>query len=280
MDGPRNKQNNKANSIFYYCRRRSGEWRPAAAARMPARSRFHAGLRRCTCARRPSTPTANSQRGAPRSRVWTPVWTVRAINKIIKLIQYLTIVVGGAGSGVLRLRLVTAGSGGPGHRPSSLKKQRFSGFSRREPRSRPGAITSSRTSPDRTPPHGYELPKTSGHACAPDSCVNSAYLRGRRCEALARAAGLITVWMEVRVLPDPPRSLSNLQISRRRPRRSQLAGSCGCLSVSAETFSGVKAILGGLSLGRGIPFPRCRSILDEDWCGCDGYHTERPSIWR
>ena len=149
-------------------------WRPWFATRqvqllrhMPARSRFHAGLRRCTCARRPSTPTANSQRGAPRSRVWTPVWTVRAINKIIKLIQYLTIVVGGAGSGVLRLRLVTAGSGGPGHRPSSLKKQRFSGFSRREPRSRPGAITSSRTSPDRTPPHGYELPKTSGHACAP-----------------------------------------------------------------------------------------------------------------
>jgi hypothetical protein len=28
---------------------------------------------------------------------------------------------GGAGSGVLRLRLVTAGSGGPGHRPLSLK---------------------------------------------------------------------------------------------------------------------------------------------------------------
>ena len=87
---------------------------------MPARSRFHAGLRRCTCARRPRTPTANSQRGAPRSRVWTPVCTVRAINKIIKLIQYLTIVVGGAGSGVLRPRLVTAGSGGPGHRPPGI----------------------------------------------------------------------------------------------------------------------------------------------------------------
>ena len=33
----------------------------------------------------------------------------------------------------------------------------------------------------------------------------------------------------------------------------------------AETVSGLKAILGVLSLGRGIPFPRCRSILDEDW---------------
>ena len=53
-------------------------WRPWFATRqvqllrqMPARSRFHAELRRCTCARRPRTPTANSQRGAPRSRVWT-----------------------------------------------------------------------------------------------------------------------------------------------------------------------------------------------------------------
>jgi hypothetical protein len=45
----------------------------------------------------------------------------------------------------------------------------------------------------------------------------------------------------------------------------QLAGSCGCVLFSAETVSGLKAILGGLSLGRGIPFPRCRSILNEDW---------------
>jgi hypothetical protein len=42
----------------------------------------------------------------------------------------------------------------------------------------------------------------------------------------------------------------------------QLAGSCGCVSVSAETVSGLKANLSGLSLGRGIPFPRCRSILE------------------
>src|SRR3981189_2620604 len=66
----------------------------------------------------------------------------------------------------------------------------------------------------------------------------------------------------------PPRTLSNREISRRRPRSPQLARSCGCVSVSAETFSGLKAILGGLSLGRGIPFPRCRSILDEDWSEC------------
>src|SRR6478735_2138654 len=76
---------------------------------------------------------------------------------------------------------------------------------------------------------------------------------------------LITVWLEVRILPGPPRSPSNLQISRRRPKSPQLARSCDWVSVSAETVSGLKAILGGLSLGRGIPFPRCRLILDEDW---------------
>jgi hypothetical protein len=38
-----------------------------------------------------------------------------------------------------------------------------------------------------------------------------------------------------------------------------IGGSCGCVSVSAETIPGLKAILGGLSLGGGIPFPRCRS---------------------
>ena len=59
-----------------------------------------------------------------------------------------------------------------------------------------------------------------------------------------------------------------------------IGGLCGCVSVSAETVSGLKAILGGLSLGRGIPFPRCRSILDEDRSECGGYHTGRPSIWR
>src|SRR3954452_20173820 len=72
-------------------------------------------------------------------------------------------------------------------------------------------------------------------------------------------------WHAVRILSGPPRTRPNREISRRRPRSPQLAGICGCVSVSAETVSGLKAILGGLSLGRGIPFPRCRSILDEDW---------------
>jgi hypothetical protein len=39
-----------------------------------------------------------------------------------------TVLKGGAGSGVLRPRLVTAGSGGPGHRPSALQIQRFLTF--------------------------------------------------------------------------------------------------------------------------------------------------------
>jgi hypothetical protein len=128
---------------------------------------------------------------------------------------------------------------------------------------------------------------THWHRGAVGSGACAVWLRGLGPQPRTREAistqlgrGAIIVWWAVRILSGPPRSLSNLQISRRRPRRSQLAGSCGCLSVSAETFSGVKAILGGLALGRGIPFPRCRSILDEDWCGCDGYHTGRPSIWR
>jgi hypothetical protein len=75
----------------------------------------------------------------------------------------------------------------------------------------------------------------------------------------------LRAWHAVRVLSGPPLTLPNRKISRSRPRSPQMAGSCGCVSVSAETVSGLKAILGGLSLGRGIPFPRCRSILDEDW---------------
>jgi hypothetical protein len=66
------------------------------------------------------------------------------------------------------------------------------------------------------------------------------------------------VWLEVRVLPSSPRILSNREISRRRPRSPQLVGFCGCVSVSADAVSGLNAILGGLSLGRGISFPRCR----------------------
>jgi len=48
-------------------------------------------------------------------------------------------------------------------------------------------------------------------------------------------------------------------------KKPAIGGLCGCVSVSANTVFGLNAILGRLSPGRGIPFPRCRSILDEDW---------------
>ena len=73
----------------------------------------------------------------------------------------------------------------------------------------------------------------------------------------------LRAWHAVRVLSGPPRILPNREISRRLPRSPQLAGFCGCVLVSAETVSGLNAILGVLSLGRGISFPRCRSILDK-----------------
>ena len=66
---------------------------------------------------------------------------------------------------------------------------------------------------------------------------------------------LITVWLEVRVLPGPPRTLSNREISLRLPKGPQLAGSDVGVSVSVETISGQEAILGELSLALGIPFP-------------------------
>ena len=104
-------------------------------------------------------------------------------------------------------------------------------------------------------------------------CVNDGIATAAGASSPAARSGIMS-WEMVRVLSAPPRTLSNREISRRRPRSPQLAGSCGCVSVSAETVSGLKAILGGLSLGRGIPFPRCRLILDEDWSGCGGYTRE------
>ena len=50
-----------------------------------------------------------------------------------------TVLKGGAGSGVLRPRLVTAGSGGPGHRQISLIIRAFLPFLECDPRRKPGA---------------------------------------------------------------------------------------------------------------------------------------------
>ena len=48
----------------------------------------------------------------------------------------------------------------------------------------------------------------------------------------------IIIWLEAEVVPGPPRILSNPEIFRR------LADFDGCVSVSAETTFGLKAILG------------------------------------
>jgi hypothetical protein len=63
------------------------------------------------------------------------------------------------------------------------------------------------------------------------------------------------IWSVVRILPAPPRIPANREISPRLPKGPQLAGSDVGVSVSVETFSGLEAILGELSLALGIPFP-------------------------
>ena len=60
--------------------------------------------------------------------------------------------------------------------------------------------------------------------------------------------------VRIRLHP-PPRTLSNREVSLRLPKGPQLAGSDVGVSVSVETFSGLEAILGELSLALGIPFP-------------------------
>ena len=52
------------------------------------------------------------------------------------------------------------------------------------------------------------------------------------------------VWLEVRILPAPPRTFSNRKISLRLAKGPQLAGFDAGVSVSEETFSGLEAILG------------------------------------
>jgi hypothetical protein len=59
---------------------------------------------------------------------------------------------------------------------------------------------------------------------------------------------LITVWLEVRVLPGPPRTLSNLGISRFALKGPELGGFAVGGVVSAETDFGVEEISGELSL--------------------------------
>ena len=63
------------------------------------------------------------------------------------------------------------------------------------------------------------------------------------------------MWLKVRVLPTPPRTLSNLGISRFARNGPELAGSTVGLLVSAESDSGVDEVSAELSLALEIPFP-------------------------
>jgi hypothetical protein len=83
----------------------------------------------------------------------------------------------------------------------------------------------------------------------------------------------------VRVLSGPPRILSNGDISRRLPNSPPLVGICVGGSFSAETLSGLKANLPGLSLGREIPFPRCRSHSKAELSQCTRLRHGKQSGW-
>jgi hypothetical protein len=72
---------------------------------------------------------------------------------------------------------------------------------------------------------------------------------------------LITVWLEVRVLPGPPRTLSNLGISRFAPKGPELAGCAVGAVVSAETNSGVEEISAELSLALKSGCPATETVV-------------------
>jgi hypothetical protein len=61
-------------------------------------------------------------------------------------------------------------------------------------------------------------------------------------------AAFITVWLEVRILPGPPRTLSKLGIFRFALKGPELAGFAIGAVVSVETNSGVEEISSELSL--------------------------------
>jgi hypothetical protein len=63
------------------------------------------------------------------------------------------------------------------------------------------------------------------------------------------------VWLEVRILPGPPRSHPLDEISWLLPNGPELAGSAVRILVSAETNDGHRAVLADLSLAQKSRFP-------------------------
>src|SRR5262245_35793315 len=72
---------------------------------------------------------------------------------------------------------------------------------------------------------------------------------------LGTAGSLITVWLQVRVLPGPPRTLQNLTFSCLVANFPPLAGILGFVLVSTETGSSREAFSGDAVSGPEKPFP-------------------------
>jgi len=64
-------------------------------------------------------------------------------------------------------------------------------------------------------------------------------------------------------LRSPPRTLSNLGISRLAPRGRELAGSAVCAVVSVETNSGVDEISAELSLALKAGCPATETVVKQ-----------------
>jgi hypothetical protein len=75
---------------------------------------------------------------------------------------------------------------------------------------------------------------------------------------------LITFWLQVRILPGPPRSPANLEISWQPPNGPQLGGFAVGGSVSAETNSVHEGISGELS-ARLAARERLGQLMNERW---------------
>ena len=118
------------------------------------------------------------------------------------------------------------------------------------------------------------------------ACGGAAYFAqiGQARLALGRALGggqsrgLITVWLEVRVFPSPPRTLSNLGISRFAPKGPELAGGAVGAVISAETNSGMEEISAELPLALKSGCPVTETVSSRDAVRISDHYVLKPSI--
>jgi hypothetical protein len=106
------------------------------------------------------------------------------------------------------------------------------------------------------------IPALSCRSCRPNAPFAELVRPGHCCPRNTRWSNLaIIVWLEVRVLPGPPRSLAQTEISRLVANSPELAGiRARILSLQAvDWISGV--VLGPLSLSCKIPFPGNRDLV-------------------